>query len=322
MPVTRDSIKSFGRSAKSTLLAAPTTSAAVKAELQDFQAGETWAKNFVKRNGIQSKRLHGEAGSVDREFIKEEMDEMKALCAKYPARFIFNVDETGIQWKLMPRRTYLSSSENRKTARGSKGMGFKDRLSAIMCCNADGTGKVDLAIIGKAKEPRCLKGNNCPLPYFSQTNAWSDTATFLKWWREVFLPFVRGFTHEPVLLLMDGCSSHADLVDDREQVTVKTYPPGCTSVHQPMDQGIIAKTKLIYRKELLDVKTSTMFVAETLRAQAKERKMKAGTMGLAQGHHPYVLDAAELLRKAWAGVTATDIARSGLNMWCRCSCKY
>ena len=80
--------------------------------------------------------------------------------------------------------------------------------------------------------------------------------------------------------------------------------------------------KLIYRKELLDVKTSTMFVAETLRAQAKERKMKAGTMGLAQGHHPHVLDAAELLRKAWAGVTATNIARSGLNMWCRCSCKY
>ena len=152
----------------------------------------------------------------------------------------------------MPRRTYLSNSENRKTARGSKGMTFKDRLSAIVCCNADGTANVELAIIGKAKEPRCLRGVECALPYFSRANAWSDTATFLKWWREVFLPFVRRFTHEPVLLLMDGCSSHAELVDDRGQVTVKTYPPGCTSVHQPMNQGIIAKLKLMYRKELLD----------------------------------------------------------------------
>ena len=64
------------------------------------------------------------------------------------------------------------------------------------------------------------------------------------------------------------------------------YPPNCTSVHQPMDQGIIAATKLNYRKGLLDVKVSTMRVAERFRAQAKERKMVVGTMGLAEGHPP------------------------------------
>ena len=254
-------------------------------------------------------RLHGEAGSVDKEAIKKGMEEVRALCEKYPARFIFNVDETGLQWKLMPRCTYLSVSEDRKTARGSKSMYFKDRLSAYMCCNADGTAKVDMAIIGKAKEPRCFKDGASPLKYFSQSNAWSDSATFLKWWREVFLPFVRRFTHEPVLLLMDGCSSHGDLVDDRGQVTVKCLPPLCTAVHQPMDLGVIAKTKVNYRKELLDVKASTMLVADTLRAEAKSRKMKAGTMGLAQGHQPHLRDAAELLKKAWASVTPRDIAR-------------
>ena len=80
----------------------------------------------MNRNKIQSARLHGEAGSVDKEAIKEAMEEPRALCAKYPARLIFNVDETGLQWKLMPRRTYLSTSEYRKTAWGSKGMFFKD----------------------------------------------------------------------------------------------------------------------------------------------------------------------------------------------------
>lgn len=312
--VTRDVIRSFGRSAKATLLATATTSAALRNKLEDFQAGEKWAKNLVRRNGLHSQRLHGEAGSVKPELMKKEMDEIRALCATYPARNIFNVDETGFQYKVMPRRTYLSSSDDRKTVRGSKGMTFKDRLSAIMCCNADGTAKVDPAIIGKAKEPRCLKGQECPLPYFSQANAWSDTATFRKWWREVFLPFVRRFTHEPVLLLMDGCSSHADLVDDLKQVAIQTYPPGCTSVFQPMDAGIIAKTKVVYRRELLDVKVSTMLVAETLRAQAKERKMKPGTAGLAEGHHPHVRDFAELLKKAWASVTQQDIARSGSNI--------
>lgn len=309
MPVTRDILRSFGRAARATLLADPAASKEVKARVEDFKAGERWARNFVKRNSIDSVRLHGEAGSVNKEAIKEAMEELRALCAKYPARLIFNVDETGLQWKLMPRRTYLSNLEDRKTARGSKGMFFKDRLSTIMCANTDGTAKVDMSIIGKAKGPRCFNDTPSPLKYFSQANAWSDTATFRKWWCEVFLPFVRRFTHEPALLLMDGCVSHGDLVDDRGQVTIKFYPPNCTSVHQPMDMGIIAKTKCNYRKELLDVKTSTMLVADALRAEAKARKMKAGTMGLAQGHQPHVRDAAELLQKAWASVTAQDIAR-------------
>ena len=233
MPVTRDVLRSFGRSTVATLLAEPATSAAVRARVEDFKAGEKWAKNFVKRNKVLSARLHGEAGSVDPAAIEKGMEEVRSLCAKYPARFIFNVDETGIQWKLMPRRTYLSSSEDRKKARGSKSMYFKDRMSAIMCSNADGTAKVDMAIIGRSKVPRCFTDAPSPLKYFSQANAWSDSATFLKWWLEVFLPFIRRFTHEKVLLLMDGCSSHGDLVDDRGQVTIKFYPPNCTSLHQP-----------------------------------------------------------------------------------------
>ena len=156
MPVTRDVLRSFGRSSRATLLAETATSEAVRARVEDLKAGEKCAKNFVKCNKIQSVRLHGEAGSVDHAAIKEGMEEIRALCAKYPARFIFNVDEIGLQWKLMPSRTYLSTKEDRKTTRGSKSMYFKDPLSAIMCCNADGTAKVDMAIIGSAKQPRRL----------------------------------------------------------------------------------------------------------------------------------------------------------------------
>ena len=108
---------------------------------------------------------------------------------------------------------------------------------------------------------------------------------------------------------MDGCSSHSDLVDDRSKVTVMTYPPNCTSVHQPMDHGIIAATKLNYGKELLDAKVSTMRVAETLRTQAKERKMVTGTVGLAEEHHPYMLDVADLLKLGWDNITQKTIAR-------------
>ena len=108
---------------------------------------------------------------------------------------------------------------------------------------------------------------------------------------------------------MDGCSSQDDLKDDRGQVKVVTYPPNCTRVHLPMDMGIIAAIKLIYRSKLLDVKVSTMLDAPTRRAQAKERNMIAGTAGLAEGHHPHVWDAADLPRSALDSVTEQTIAR-------------
>ena len=70
-----------------------------------------------------------------------------------------------------------------------------------------------------------------------------------------------------------------------------------------MDQGIIAATKLNYRKESLVVNVSTMRVAETLRAQAKERKMVTETRGFAEGHRPDMLDAADLLKLSWDNIT-------------------
>ena len=50
-------------------------------------------------------------------------------------------------------------------------MHFKDRVSAFRGANADGFAKVDMAIIGKAKNPSCFWDRDCPLKYFSQANA-------------------------------------------------------------------------------------------------------------------------------------------------------
>ena len=152
---------------------------------------------------------------------------------------IYDVDETGLQWKLMPKRTYLSTHEDQKTARGTKYMHYKDRVSAFMYTNAPGTDKVDMTIIGKAKSPRCFKGRKCPLTFFSQAKTWADNVTYRKRWKQVFLRHIWRTPHRQELLLMDGCSSHEDLEDDRGKPKAMVYLPNCTSVRRPMDQGII-----------------------------------------------------------------------------------
>lgn len=54
----------------------------------------------------------------------------------------------------------------------------------------------------------------------------------------MFLPAIRVHTSEPVALLMDNCSGHdLTLSDPLGQVSVFLFPPNCTSVYQPLDQG-------------------------------------------------------------------------------------
>ena len=171
IPVTGATIEAYGVAAKKQLVAAASTTAAEKGRLEAFNVSGKWVRNLVLRNEFVSKVLHGEAGSVDADATAEGLRKVREACQEYELANIFNVDETGIFYKLPPNRTYLSQGENRKTARGTKGMKAKDRVSAYMCTNATGTAKVPMSIIGKSKNPRCFRVTPCPIKYWSQANA-------------------------------------------------------------------------------------------------------------------------------------------------------
>lgn len=120
-------------------------------------------------------------------------------------------------------------------------MNTKDRITAYCCTNADGSQKVSLSVIGKSKNPRCFRLGRPPIKYFANKTAWSNGPTFRKWFCYVFLPHIRSVTSNPVALLVDNAGSHKDLADLRGQATIIPLPKNITSVHQPMDIGIIAQ---------------------------------------------------------------------------------
>lgn len=210
----------------------------------------------------------------------------------------------------------------------------KDRVSAYVCTNATGSAKVPVSIVAAPKSPRSFRGRACPVKYFSQASssassssgggsfgdgsAWGSSAgddgtTFREWWVEVFLPYVRRWTRLEVLCLVDAClppPGEAWLEDPRGQVKVVLYPANCAGKHQPMSWGVIAAAKLHYRRRLVTGRMSTMLAAGTLRAEAEERGVAAaGAAGLAEGHPPHLLDAAEMLQAAWDDVSDETIAR-------------
>jgi hypothetical protein len=83
----------------------------------------------------------------------------------------------------------------------------KYRISLI-CANAFRTHKIPYALIGKPKEPTCIKDRQWPIPYFNQAKAWMDVKTCWKWFNEVVYPKVKKRTRRRILLLMDNAPRH------------------------------------------------------------------------------------------------------------------
>ena len=277
-------------------------------KISSFQASRNWVLGCTKRHSIQSVRLHGEAGSVPVNVVSFGIARLRGQLQDYDANCIFNMDETGLFFKLFPKRTYVLPGENRKNLRGTKDMKTKSRVSVYVCSDATGLHKVPLASIGTAQIPRCFRKGPPAKPYFSQRNGWSDSVTYRRCFGEVFLPVVRRHTSKKVALIMDNCGPHAtDVLDVNGQASILTLPPNCTSLFQPIDMGVIATLKAKYKSRLLKKILHAIEERENLRNAAKG--MKAGMKGLDEGHDPHMLDVTELLKDAWDDVTLRTVAR-------------
>jgi hypothetical protein len=174
------------------------------------------------------------------------MESLLTKCDQYPPKDKFNMDESGLWWKLQPNRTLATEG-------GSGAKASKDRITVAFTCNADGCEKMDAWVIGRYKDPRCFKNINRSLwgiEYRYNTTKWMTgiiCAEFLRW----FDNKMRG---RKVLLLMDNFSGHelgVQLVGDKtslQNVEIEFLLKNTTSHWQPLDQGIISQYKLAYRK--------------------------------------------------------------------------
>ncbi|CAM9423972.1 unnamed protein product [Phaeothamnion confervicola] len=157
MPINRFTLQRFAVMAKNDLLASDKLGDEEDKRFVDFSGGLSWAKWFVQRYALSSTVLHGLGGGVDKAAIKAGIAAICAALVDHDFENIYNVDETGL-FRILPTVTYLSQHDDRKSARGAKGMKVKDRITLFVCTYATGRQEVPLSIIGTAKNTRCFKG--------------------------------------------------------------------------------------------------------------------------------------------------------------------
>ena len=225
-----------------------------------FQASTGWQWRFCQRHGIRQLTLQGEKLSCDSDAPAPFREKLLKLIEDegFTLQQIYNSDETGLYYRMLPEKTLAARSE--KEAPGMKNP--KERITLMACSNATGTHKLPLMFIGKAQNPRCLKNVNksaLPVTYYAQKNAWVDSEIFTDWFHKKFVPAVKKHIAEKnlpvkVLLLLDNAPAHPDegvLVSADKSVKAMFLPPNTTALIQPMDQGVLEALKRRYRKSLL-----------------------------------------------------------------------
>nr|XP_034194801.1 jerky protein homolog-like [Osmia lignaria] len=265
----------------------------------DFKVSRGWLDGFKKRHNIRLVKVYGESASADQDSAKQFCNDFTKLLEDDSINIdnIYNMDETGLLWKALPSKTLAGREEG--VVKGYKSR--KERITVALCANASGTHKLMPLVINKYENPRALKHcrSNLPVIFKSQKNAWITQPLFYEWFEHYFKPSVRahqlrnGLTGK-VILLLDNCGGHKvpEELLDKDNFKIMYLPPNTTSVIQPMDQGIIAKMKAVYRHKAI-------------------RKAITYQGGINEFQKQFTLkDCIQILDESWREVSANNIINS------------
>lgn len=211
-----------------------------KIGVTDFSYSTGWLSRFKGRYNISMRAICGESEGVDPITVATGRFEIRQLINQYNPNDVYNCDESALFFRTPPGKT-LSTGPVHGTKR------FKDRVTVMLCCNASGTDKRKVLVIGKSKQPRCFKHFNVQLyvDYVHSTKGWMNSSLFLDFIKKLNQDMLR--QDRKILLLLDNASSHPTDVD-LSNVKLCFLPPNTTSHLQPLDSGIIKSFKSQYRK--------------------------------------------------------------------------
>ena len=271
---------------------------------EDFLASSGWLDKFKIRHGIRFLKVCGERISNDTNAVKPFQDQFLKIINEMELTEdqVYNADESAAFWRVLPNQTWVHQEE--KSAPGRKIS--KDRVTFMPCCNASGTHKLPLLVIGKAKNPRAFKNIDLPVTYEATNRGWMTQLLFLNWFKNQFIRSVTTFlenSNRPIkaLLLLDNAPSHppATELNFNPNFRVLFLPPNCTALIQPMDQNLIQNIKVSYRKSLLNYIISSEGnndVGQLLKAF----NLKEAVFGL---------------NKAWESISEKNIKQSWSVLW-------
>ncbi|CAF1013162.1 unnamed protein product [Adineta ricciae] len=214
----------------------------------DFKASNEWLDRFRIRYNIQFRAICGKARSVDLNTVDDWKDRLFSMIEHYNPMDIYNCDETGLFYKLMPDRSLVV---DRNDCRGGKKS--KERYTVMLCKNWSGTDKLKPVIIGEFMSTWLTsKTGFFHHPFARKIREATMFQEYRfeeasKWLEDLDTSMRKQKRH--ILLFLDNVPVHPQDIQ-LENIKLKFCPPNSTAKIQPLDQGIIRAFKAYYRRFL------------------------------------------------------------------------
>ena len=124
--------------------------------LHNFKSSKGWCQKFKEINKMKQRNLHRETSNVEKIDYNELIFGIKVLVKKSGETNVFNMDETGLFYKILPSKTICKKSRN-----GYKN--FKRRKSIILCTNICGCEKMCRSLLECSKTLVASNNSGCPI---------------------------------------------------------------------------------------------------------------------------------------------------------------
>ncbi|XP_038603240.1 tigger transposable element-derived protein 1-like [Tachyglossus aculeatus] len=218
----------------------------------------------------------------------------------YSPKQVFNLDDSGLFWKRLPARTYLSREE--AAAPGFRAA--RDRVTVMLGANVHGDCKLKPVVAYHAANPPALNGlvkHHLPVHFRPSRRGRVTGSIFSEYFSGPLHDELRLYCRREniafkILLVLDHAPGHPPCVAElSENVKVIFLPPNTASLLQPMDQGVFTVFRVYYLRRML---------GELREATAGEGRPSVREFW--EGFN--IKNAIDLLALAW-----TDVAPSCLN---------
>ena len=123
-----------------------------KVEFKNFTASNGWLEEWKISYGVRERKVNGEAGEVTESTVSAWMERLVELARGYELAGIWNMDETGCFFKVLPEK---GLAENKSQARGGKKS--KTNLTIAFFVNAAGEKAIKPLVVWRSEKPRCFK---------------------------------------------------------------------------------------------------------------------------------------------------------------------
>ena len=219
---------------------------------EDFTAGRTYLKKFMKRHGLSLRVPHVRRRTApDDEKVAEFLLNVDAVRDQFPENLIFNVDETC--WRLLNGPVKTLAATGQEEVAVDSACNPKTDITVIAAVTKAGD-RLPLYLLAKGKTPRCMdKYRNSPVLRrhfasgsltidYSRTG-WSDREVmtrYLAWLRQL-----AGNRLINVMWDVHASHRHADVRDwaSAHSVGLTFIPAGQTGTWQPLDRRLFGSLK-------------------------------------------------------------------------------